>query len=118
MNKVYFFIADADHGGVYIAAKNFKEAKLIAINHELITEYCDDPYIDVRGHICRNRGNNKPVTTDFEGELTMKEIFQLRLAWWECPECGSNDFEVIDKCEECYRCKDCRYEEAIPYVGI
>lgn len=114
MNKVYFFSSN-DAGGIYVADKDFKSAKAIAINNKLIAEHSDNPFIDTRGHLCRDY-NKKPIKTELKGDLSIQQIIDIGFAWWDCKECNNDDFEVIDH-ESSYKCRACGYVDNIPYVG-
>lgn len=106
-NKVYFATANYDYGGVYIAAKNIKEAKKIALCCKGITDFLEK-YIDLEIQW------EKGIKTNFYGELNVKQINELGLAWWICPNCDSESFEILDK--DTYKCKKCGYVDEIPYV--
>jgi len=118
MNKVYFFIIDDDQGGVYIAAPTHKEAKKIALDTELIqNSHSYNAFIEIRGHIC------KPRCTEKYGELSVIDLNELGLLWWECNNdevndgyCGGEDFEFIDDCH--CKCKKCGHRMDIPYAGM
>ena len=106
-NKVYCVEGDPDYGCIYIAAKNGKEAKNIALG-TWVADHLDNPFIELR--VLRKWG----VETDYEGELDIFQINELGLAWWACPECDKEDFEIINKCE--YQCKNCKGIFGIPYI--
>ena len=107
-NKVYFAQGDEDYGGIYIAAKTSKEAKNIALS-TWVAENVYNPFIEVRVTRCWS------VTgTSYEGELDIKQINDLGLAWWSCEECDGEDFEIING--ETYKCKKCGKIFDIPYV--
>lgn len=105
MNKIYFANV-YDLGGAYIAAPNIKEAKKIAYSCDVICNEIEN-YIDLRIHWVKNK------ITDYEGELNIKQINELGLTWWGCPNCDEEDFEIIDEFN--YRCKKCNQEYEIPY---
>jgi hypothetical protein len=115
MNKAYFFTEKSgDYGGVYVAAKTWKEARNIAISDKLISDHVDNPIIEVEGHLCRK--NKQPIKTEIEGILSMQQICDLGLAWWECEKCGYSNFEIID-CDQNFKCKDCGFIDNVPYVS-
>lgn len=105
-NKVYFATVDDDYGGTYIAAKNIREAKKIALGCGIIADFIEN-YTDLKIHWERG------TKTNYEGELNIKQINELGLAWWICPNCESEDFEILNK--EKYKCKKCGYIDEIPY---
>ena len=108
-NKVYFAIGDEDYGGIYLACKNSKEAKQKALGL-WVAETVDNPFIDIRVTRCWS-----VKETDYEGELDISQINELKLTWWSCPNCDKEDFEIIDA--EIYRCKSCNQEFKIPYAN-
>ena len=108
-NKVYFAIGDVDYGGIYFACKNSKEAKQKALR-SWVAETVENPFIDIRVTRCWS-----VKETDYEGELDIFQINELSLAWWDCPNCSKEDFEIIN-CEK-YNCKSCNQEFEIPYEG-
>lgn len=110
MNKVYTATGDEDYGCIYIAAKNGKEAKNIALG-TWIAETVDNPYIDIR--ILRKWG----IETEYEGELDIFQINKLGLTWWACPNCDKEKFNILDNEEE-YECKNCKQVFKIPYVDV
>lgn len=107
-NKVYFAEGDSDYGGIYIAAKNGKEAKLIAMG-SWVAETLNNPYIELRVTRCWS-----VKQTDYEGELNISQINELGLAWWSCNHCDKEDFEIINAKK--YKCKNCGNIAEIPYV--
>lgn len=107
-NKVYSVEGDPDYGCAYIAAKTSKEAKQIALGCD-VAQMLDNPYIELRVLRCwQVKG------TDYEGELNIYQINELGLAWWWCPECNNEDFEIIDT--YIYKCKKCGNIGEIPYL--
>jgi len=116
MNKVYFFSeVSEEYGGVHVAAQSWKAAREIALTDELISEHIDNPITDVKGSLCRH--DKKPITTEIEGKLTTQQICDLGLAWWDCEECGDDNFEIFNHESE-YRCRSCGFVENVPYVGL
>lgn len=107
-NKVYCAEGDPDYGCVYIAAKTAKEAKQVALRHD-VAEHVYNPFIDLR--VTRVWSVKE---THFEGELDIAQINELGLTWWECPECSGEDFEIIDGWN--FKCKKCKNEFEIPYI--
>ena len=107
-NKVYCVEGDPDYGCIYIAAKNGKEAKNIALG-TWVADHLDNPFIELR--VLRKWG----VETDYEGELDIFQINELGLTWWSCPECDKEEFEILDS--NTYKCKNCGKEFEIPYVN-
>jgi len=118
MNKVYFFNEKSgDYGGVYVAAKTWKEARNTAVSDELISDHVDNPITEVEGYLCRK--NKKPITTELEGILDIKKINEVGCAWWSCDndECGGEgNFEILDD-ELNYKCRECGGVYTIPYVN-
>lgn len=108
-NKVYSAVGDEDYGCIFIAAKNGKEAKQMAM-HLWVAETVENPYIELRVTRCWS-----VKETDFEGELDIYQINQLGLTWWDCPNCGNEEIEILDDYH--YMCKNCREENKIPYVN-
>ena len=109
-NKVYYAEGDPNYGGQYIAAKNSKEAKSYALLHCDCAETVENPFINVKVTRCWS-----VKETDYEGELNIKQINELDLAWWSCPECDGEHFEIIDK--EYYKCLKCGKTIEIPYIN-
>ncbi len=107
-NKVYTAEGDPDYGCVYIAAKNGKEAKQIALG-TWVAEPLNNPYIELR--VLRKWG----IETEYEGELDIFQINELGLTWWACPNCDKEDFTIISEYE--YQCKNCKEVLGIPYVN-
>ncbi len=112
MNKVYFFIVDEDYGGVYVAAKNWKEARKYSMQDELISEYMEE-FIDLRGSIVKPK-----VFTTLEGVLSIEQTIKLGLAWWDCENdsCIGGEIEFVDELN--YRCSGCGEINKIPYVNM
>lgn len=117
MNKIYCFTASEDHGWVYVAAKTWKEARNLALWDEAIADHMES-LIDVHGHIIKNH------TTEASGILSVQEICDAGLAWWNCdgsipdhPEewCGSEDFEIYDN-NQAWKCRECGHTGSIPYI--
>ncbi|WP_427340906.1 hypothetical protein [Caloranaerobacter sp. DY30410] len=113
MNKVYFFNG-YDRGGTYVAAKNFKEAKTIALCSSIL-DYLENPFVDIRGHLVRDSRTNKPITTEYEGELNIFQLQELGLLWFECYACGSDNIEILKGADQ-FKCLECGSIEDIPYV--
>ena len=107
-NKVYFARGDEDYGGIYIGAKTSKEAKQFALG-TWVAETVYNPFIEIRVTRCWS-----VKETEYEGELDVTQINELGLAWWSCPNCDKEDFEIVDS--KTYRCKNCEKEFDIPYV--
>jgi hypothetical protein len=116
MNKVYFFY-DEEGYGRYVAHKTFKEAKDIALMCPTF-DMLDNPFIDIRGNLVK-KVNHKTEeeyivkTEKYFGLLDVEELNELGLLWWQCPECGDDDFEIIDGGEN-YKCA-CGYCGQTPY---
>ena len=108
-NKVYYVQGDPDYGGIYIAAKTSKEAKIIAMG-KWVAEYLDNPFVELRVKRCWN-----VKETEYEGELNISQINELGLTWWDCPNCYKEEFEILNGNE--YQCKNCKHIEKIPYVN-
>lgn len=106
MNKVYCIEGDPDYGCIYIAAKNGKTAK--NIGQKTWVAETIDRYIDLRVKRCWG------VETKYEGELNIRQINELGLAWWCCEHCKNEEFEIIDKYT--YRCMKCGKTGGIPYL--
>lgn len=107
-NKVYCAEGDSDYGCTYIAAKNGKAAKNIALG-TFVADHLDNPFIELRVTRCWS-----VKETEYEGELNIFQINELGLAWWSCPECDKEDFGIINEYE--YQCKNCKGIFGIPYV--
>jgi hypothetical protein len=121
MNKVYFFVVNEDEGGVYVAAKNWKEARKLSMTDPLISENMEE-FIDLEGRLVK-RGKGI-IYTEYEGVLDITQIVELGCAWWSCEniECESDDIEIIEDKSLYeyggYKCKKCGYTAKIPYVNI
>lgn len=107
MNKIYVAETDPDYGVVYIAAKNLKEAKRIALGTSIADHMYR--YIDLRVKWCKSAGR-----VDYEGELTIDKILEAGLNWFDCPWCNGEDFELVD--ESTCKCKICNLTFEIPYL--
>lgn len=105
-NRVYCAESDPDYGCAYIAAPNLKEAKKIAWGLD-VSDHAYS-YIDLRVWWCKSAPR-----TDYDGELNIYQINELGLAWWSCPNCDREDFEILDGYH--YACKNCNSEYEIPY---
>lgn len=115
LNKVYHFHPKNTGTGFAIAAKNFKEARTIALSTHL-QEFCENPFIDIRGFIMKKDG--KPIRTKYEGKLNVKQQGELDILWFECPKCEAKKFEFIDFAGDDYnsmKCKKCGHEGKVPY---
>lgn len=108
-NKVYSVEGDPDYGCIYIAAKNGKEAKQIALG-TWVADFLDNPFIELR---VLRRWSVKE--TKYEGELNISQINELGLAWWACPNCDKEDFTILSEYE--YQCKNCKGIFGVPYVN-
>lgn len=106
-NRIYCAEGDPDYGCVYIAAPTLKEAKKYALGTDVGQTIYN--YIDLRVWWCRGA---EPV--DYEGELDIGQINDAGLAWWDCPNCGEEEFEILDGGH--YVCKSCNQEFEIPYI--
>lgn len=118
MNKVYCFYDEHDSEGrtVYIADKNYKSARAVAMeNRDGTFDFSDNLFIDIRGYMCRENREPKaqPITTDKVGQLDTSDLAELKLLRFYCADCDSNELEII---EDKYRCKKCGHIGAIPYV--
>jgi len=127
-NKVYFFTAkDGNGGGYFVAEENFKEAK----NKALLTDVCamcDNPFVDIRGHLVKEHyfdgkfhEKGRKIITKYEGILNVKELCELDLLWWDCPECGGHNFLFKDKKGDNYNkylCNDCGFRSEVPYIDF
>jgi Zn finger protein HypA/HybF involved in hydrogenase expression len=105
-NKVYFAEGDPDYGCTYIAARTSKEAKQIALGCE-VAQLIDNPYINLRIKRCW-----QVEGTNYKGELDIYQINELGLAWWWCPNCENENFEMLD--DQTYKCKKCGETNKIP----
>ena len=115
LNKVYHFHPKHTGTGYAIAAKNFKEARKIALSTDL-QECCEIPFIDIRGSIIKKEG--KPIKTKYKGQLNVKQQGELGMLWFWCPECENVEFEFGDFDGDYYhsmKCKKCGHEDSVPY---
>ncbi len=106
-NRVYTIEGDPDYGCIYVAAKTSKDAKTFGLN-TWVSEHLENPWVEMR--VLWRRG----IETEYEGELNIEQINELGLAWWACPNCDKEDFEILDTYH--YKCKNCKNEYEIPYV--
>lgn len=74
--------------------------------------------MNIRGSMCREGSGRKgdPITTDYEGELDIKQLSELNLLWFSCSDgdCDSGNLEIISDLE--YKCKKCGNIGKIPYL--
>jgi len=112
MNKIYFAVADEDEGGVYISAKNIKEAKKLAMTDSIISEYLIN-YIDLK---CRwiKRYTDLPSKV-----MDIEEIIQEKIHWWYCVDCEQDDdFKYLNENNtDKYKCPYCGNIANVPYVN-
>lgn len=105
MNKIYFF-HDEEGRGVYVGAKTWKEGRLYALLDELF-DSMDNKFIDIRGYTVSK------VLTEIEGIISIKQLAELNLLWFECYNCDSSNIEIINDFK--YKCRECNLEFNIPY---
>jgi hypothetical protein len=81
MNKVYYFEVDTDHGGTFVAAKSWKEARNMALKTEVIADdICDFGFTALHGRLAGN------VTTPLSGELSGKQLDMLGIDYIKMEE--------------------------------
>lgn len=79
MNKVYFFSDGYRDNGLFIAAKNWKEARKISLTGDYdMLEYI--PFTDIQGTLLKDE-NNKPYYTDSCGELELYQLDELGIPY-------------------------------------
>lgn len=118
-NKVYFCNEEDVDFGYYIAADNEEKAIDIFYNSRLFDRSLPKELIETfsqRKHYTSGEwdGTGKVVTTDCEGILSVKQLGDLGLLWFQCAMCGDDDFEFVDGVEN-YRCKKCGHTDQVPY---
>ena len=77
MNKVYYGEVDSDYGGVFVAAKNSKEARRIAWREEPISYYACYKNAFINFTVERQEKNGKPITTELSGAITVEQAQAL-----------------------------------------
>lgn len=79
VNKVYYFQDPNRDGGMFIAAKTWKDAR----NMSLTGDYDMLAYIsftEIEGHLLRDE-NKKPYTTEYIGELELYQLDELKIPY-------------------------------------
>ena len=111
MNRLYI-VQDikADSGVLFVSAKNRKEAREYALADELFTEG-DYEFNDIRVKWSGHRSIDEP-----DGVLTIEQILENQLNWWDCEDCACLVFEYFD--DEYCKCSDCGNKVLIPYAGM
>ena len=114
MNKIYFAENGKQEstGGTYIATVNLEEAKKLARQSDIIKD-CVTKFTDLKVSLMRY-SDNKPMFTEYEGELNMEQIAELGLIWWTCRNCGERKFAILND-DEC-KCLNCSTIQEIPYL--
>lgn len=79
MNKVYFF-CDASRGeGLFISAKNWKEARNISLtgDYDMLANIT---FVEIQGELLKNK-EGKPYTTDLVGQLELYQLDELGIPY-------------------------------------
>ena len=134
MNKLFFVTLEGGYTrrhspftgdrGVYVAADNKFEAREIAYESDYIKEYecCTNlhPELDVvlvKEHYWKGSdGYNEEgrvVYTDIKGEPTLQQLNDMYRLWFDCVECGWDDFEING---DQYTCRNCGKTKYLPGV--
>ena len=111
-NKVYSFTNENIDYNLFIAAKTWKAARQFAWDLPDFDDL-DNPITDVSGHLQKSLDGKNLYYTDCEGILSITEICNLRLNWFDCDNCGSDKLEALN--EDNYKCKECGEEGEIPW---
>ena len=103
-NFIYFVYEKGTHRGYYVSARNWARARSLGKNKLLLTDK------EIRFTACREKTgkfkHQKVVTSLPEGILTMQQLADLKLCWWNCPSCGGDNFR-INGLEDQFTCQDC-----------
>lgn len=125
MNTVYIVYDPKERysGVYYIAAKTKEEAIDLFVEKDLYNSSCWGYKPEAK--IAKERSEEgepneygvrvAPVTTTYEGKLTVKQLNKLDLLWFDCGNCGW-DYFIFDSLEREYTCTKCGFREEIPYV--
>lgn len=75
MNKVYFFSDGYRDGGLFIAAKNWKEARDISLTGDYdMLAYISFP--EIKGELLRDK-KKKPYYTEIHGQMELHQLDEL-----------------------------------------
>lgn len=81
INHVYYFEVDADHGGAFVAAKNWKAARNMALKTEVIADdVCDYGFTALHGRLVSD------AVTPLTGELSRKDLDALGVEYLKMEE--------------------------------
>ena len=84
MNKVYYFQDPSRDGGLFIAAKTWKEARNISLtgDYDMLAHIT---FPEIEGELLRNN-ERKPYTTELHGQLELYQLDELSI-----PYCVANE---------------------------
>lgn len=122
MNNVYFVYCVSDENvGRYVATNN----KGIAIDTFKDNNCLDCNWLGesvsaklTRDHYPNGEYNEEGVVfaTEYEGVLDVEQIYEVGIIWFQCDNCGDDDFKFIDNGEN-YKCKACGHADRVPYAN-
>lgn len=120
-NKVFFVYDVEERRGYNIACKTKEKALEIFEENNLLD--CNNFPRDLgakvqKDHYSNGKWNEEGVifTTDYEGVLDVKQENEIGIVWFNCMDCGGDLFDFNDNLDR-YICKNCGYEDDVPYVG-
>ena len=79
MNKVYYFQDPGRDGGLFIAAKTWKDARNISLtgDYDMLAHIT---FPEVEGSLLKN-GEGKPYTTELYGQLELYQLDELGISY-------------------------------------
>lgn len=79
MNKVYYFQDPSRDGGLFIAAKTWKEARNISLtgDYDMLANIS---FPEIEGRLLRD-SNGKPYETELHGQLELYQLDELKIPY-------------------------------------
>lgn len=79
VNKVYYFCDPSRDGGLFIAAKTWKEARNISLTGDYdMLAYITFP--EIEGRLLKDN-SGKPYTTELRGQLELYQLDELGISY-------------------------------------
>lgn len=77
MNKVYYFCDPGRDGGLFIAAKTWKEARNISLSGDYdMLDYIT--FVEIEGELLKDK-DGKPYRTELHGQLELYQLDELSI---------------------------------------